>query len=351
MALPLMNRRSFLQTLSILTAGWTVKGWAAPLSINRFSSFLVQVSETRNLMGTFVTITLFHASSQKGQAILGAAFKRMEALISLFNRHQNDSPVGYLNERGFLIDPPGELFQVIRSSVVTHSRTGGAFDITVKPLLDLYEAEKDFNRLPSVESIRDALNRLGIADMEIGPRKIAFRKEGMGITLDGIAKGSIVDRIIYFLQEKGILHALVDAGGDLRVIGGRSSGLPWRIAVYDPTQGIKSSEMISLHDGAVATSGNYMVFYDQEKIHHHILSPKSGRSSPWEASSTVLAPLAEEADALATSLMVLSPEEGMDLINRDHRLAAMLINKKGQRTHSLRWPNTSKIIPGSGHHA
>jgi thiamine biosynthesis lipoprotein len=138
----------------------------------------------------------------------------------------------------------------------------------------------------------------------------------------------------------------VDAGGDLRVFGGRSAGLPWRIAVYDPFNGNKSQEIISLAEGAVATSGSYMVYFDREQVHHHILSPESGVSPIWSVSSTVIAPTAEEADALATSLMVLSPEEGRSLVDRDERLASMLITREGKKVPSLRWPKTSKTTEG-----
>lgn len=344
----LMNRRTFIQSLCMLSAGWTVKGWANPLGHTRFSSTLNKVSETRNLMGTFVTITLFHPSREQAQAVLGQAFYRMENLIQIFNRHEDSSPVSYLNERGFINDPPPELIKVLRRSMMIHFRTHGAFDITIKPVLDLYEAEveKESGRLPSTASIQAALGRVGAAKVEIGPQKITFGKEGMGITLDGIAKGTIVDETIAFLQRNGIQHALVVAGGDLRVIGGHSAGLPWRIAVYDPTKGTKSQEIISLVEGAVATSGNYMVYFDQEKIHHHILAPESGVSSPWLVSATVIAPSAEEADALSTSLMVLNPEDGGALVNRDERLASRLITRESRKVHSLKWPKTSQTTEG-----
>jgi FAD:protein FMN transferase len=341
-----INRRAFLQSLGILSAGWAVKGWAKPLEQTRFSSTLVHVSETRNLMGTFVTITLFHPSGEQGQAVLGQAFDRMENLIQIFNRHENSSPVSYLNERGFINGPPPELVKELQRSMMIHLRTRGAFDITVKPVLDLYEAEKESGHLPATESIQAALRRVGAPGVKIEPQKITFCQEGMGITLDGIAKGTIVDKTVVFLQKKGIRHALVDAGGDLRVIGGRSVGRPWRIAVHDPTNGPKSQEIISLREGAVATSGSYMVYFDQEKVHHHILSPESGVSPTWSTSATVIASSAEEADALATSLMVLSPEDGRSLINRNENLASMLITREGKKVHSLKWPKTAETAEG-----
>ena len=122
----LMNRRAFIQGLGILSAGWSVKGWTAPLNTTPFSSSLFQATETRNLMGTFVTLTLLHPSREQAQAVLGAAFQRMDALIRLFNRHDPGSALSVLNERGTLPDPPPELLKLLGRSLVIQARYRGA---------------------------------------------------------------------------------------------------------------------------------------------------------------------------------------------------------------------------------
>jgi FAD:protein FMN transferase len=340
---PLMNRRAFIRGLGLLSAGWAVKGWPAPLQTLPFSTSLSQTSETRNLMGTFVTITLLHSSREQAQAALGAAFQRMEALVPLFNRHDPGSALSVLNERGFLPNPPPELLRLLTQSVILQARTRGLFEVTIKPVLDLYESEKESGRLPSASAIREALRRVDSAGMELSSKKIAFSKEGMGVTLDGIAKGTIVDETIAFLRKAGIRHALVDAGGDLRVMGGRADGLPWRIGVYDPDGERESREMITLREGAVATSGNYRVYFDREKVHHHILSPESGRSPSGSVSATVTAPSAEQADALATTLMLFSPEEGYSFIDRQERMSSLLLTREGKEVYSRRWPRVTDL--------
>jgi FAD:protein FMN transferase len=346
----LLNRRAFLQGMGILSAGWAVTGWTKPLTTDRFSSTLFKVTETRNLMGTFVTITLFHSSPGKGQTVLGKAFEHLENWIRIFDRHDNGSPLTYLNKNGVLNKPPKELVQLLQRAGRVHAWTGGVFDPTIKPVLDLYETEKELGRLPSATAIMEALSRVDNEGLEIDTQKIAFCKEGMGITLDGIAKGTIVDATLSYLQRSGVRHALVDAGGDLKVMGGRSVGQPWRIAVYNPQEEYSSGGLITISDGAIATSGNYMVYFDREKVFHHILSPVSGVSPVFSVSATVFAPSAEKADALATSLMLLNPEEGLYLVNRDRRLAAMLISKEGQRSHSLKWPYISGQEEKGGEH-
>jgi len=340
---PLLTRRAFIRGLGILCAGWNVKGWTAPLTTIPFSFSLSQTSETRNLMGTFVSITLLHPSRDQAQAAVGAAFQRMEGLVSLFNRHDPGSALSVLNERGSLPGPPPELLKLLRQSLAFQARTRGLFDVTIKPVLDLYESAKEGGRLPSGPAIRDALGRVGSASLTLSPKKIAFSKEGMGITLDGIAKGTIVDKTIAFLRKEGIRHALVDAGGDLRVMGGRADGLPWRIGVYDPDHESEFLEMITLREGAVATSGNYMVYFDREKVHHHILSPESGRSPTGSVSATVTAPAAEQADALATALMLLGPEESRSFIDRQEHTSSLLLTREGTKVYSRRWPRVTGL--------
>lgn len=346
----LMNRRAFIRGLGILSAGWSVRGWTAPLSTIPFSSSLFQTTETRNLMGTFVTLTLLHPSREQAQAVLGAAFQRLETLIRIFDRHDPGSALSVLNERGRLPDPPPQLLKLLERFMGIHARTGGLFDVTIKPVLDLYESAKEGGGLPADPAIREALSRVGAAGLKLGSKKIAFSKEGMGITLDGIAKGTIVDETIAFISKAGIQHALVDAGGDLRVMGGRGSGSPWRIAVYDPLGGEKSQEVISIREGAIATSGNYMVYFDQEKIHHHLLSPESGYSPAGAVSATVAAPSAEKADAWATTLMLFSPAEGRSFIDRQEGLAARLLTGEGEKVYSGGWLKKHRISEGETRH-
>ena len=100
----------------------------------------------------------------------------------------------------------------------------------------------------------------------------------MGITLDGIAKGLIVDWAAEELTRRGIDHFLINAGGDIRVAGGKGDGAPWRIAIRDPKSSDSYAAVIRLRDGAIATSGNYEVYFDREKLYHHIVSPWNGLS-------------------------------------------------------------------------
>jgi thiamine biosynthesis lipoprotein len=207
-----MDRRSFIQSLCILCTGWTVKAWAAP-HLSKEPLSLTPVSETRNLMETFVTMTLFHPSREKSQSVLESAFLEMESLIHLFNRHEEGSPLSYLNKQGFLNDPPPELLTLLERAKRIHTRTRGVFDVTIKPVLDLYESQRELGRLPQTAAVKEALSRVGTLELKLDPKKIAFGQEGMGVTLDGIAKGTIVDKTINFLKKMVLNRPWSTPGG------------------------------------------------------------------------------------------------------------------------------------------
>lgn len=345
-----MRRRDFIKAVCLLCSGWSAKSWAAPLADSFPETSLKRVSETKTRMGTFVTITLYHASRERARDIIEAAFLHMENLIHLYDRHEEGSPLSYLNRQGFLDNPPPALLSILERAGAFHSRSRGNFDVTVKPVLDLYEEARLSGRLPEPNAVRETLCRVGFSNIEVHRKRIVFRKEGMGITLDGLAKGTVIDGTIRFLKTKGVNHALVEAGGDLRVMGGKPLGEPWQIAVYDP-QGEKGArERIALYEGAVATSGCYFVYFDSGKDHYHILSPETGTSPSWSVSATVIAPTAEEADALATSLMLLPPNRGLSWINRQPNLAALIITRGGPKVCSSQWSRFRGAGPDEIHH-
>jgi thiamine biosynthesis lipoprotein len=137
----------------------------------------------------------------------------------------------------------------------------------------------------------------------------------MGVTLDGIAKGYIVDQGMNALRTTGITDAYVEAGGDLMVIGTRQDGKDWRIGIRNPrSDNLEHMDTISLSDRAIATSGDYLQYFTEDKMVHHIIDPHSGFSPLQIASSSILAPSVALADGLATATMVLGAERSLDLL-------------------------------------
>jgi thiamine biosynthesis lipoprotein len=153
----------------------------------------------------------------------------------------------------------------------------------------------------------------------------------MSITLDGIAKGYIVDAGVGVLKRLGYQSVFVEAGGDLMATGAKESGAPWKVGVQSPRQ--EQSHMIASFDvseQAVATSGDYMQFYSPDLVHHHIIDPRIGFSPSEIASSTVIASTCLQADALATAVTVLGIDKGLELINMLPDVEALLVAKDMQ---------------------
>ena len=151
----------------------------------------------------------------------------------------------------------------------------------------------------------------------------------MAIDLGGIAKGYAVDRALRVLKAAGVSSSLVDAGGDIGLLGSKPNGAPWRIGVQHPRDMREMIAVIEIDSGSVATSGDYERFFEHEGRHyHHILDPRSGYPARGLVSVTIIAPTCGLADALSTAVFVLGPEAGMQLLRRLPQAEGLLIAEK-----------------------
>ncbi|MBW2742244.1 MAG: FAD:protein FMN transferase [Deltaproteobacteria bacterium] len=164
----------------------------------------------------------------------------------------------------------------------------------------------------------------------------------MQISLDGIAKGYIVDQAANLIKLNGIKYALINAGGDVRVIGGNGPDKAWQIGIKDPLEKREVTELFKLNNGAVATSGNYENYFDKDKIHHHIIDTSTGDSPFQTISTTVIAPTVMQADALSTSLFIHNPKDGINLADSLSNIEALIIAKGGIKYQSSGWNNVTK---------
>jgi thiamine biosynthesis lipoprotein len=327
------DRRTFLKACgaagAAAVAGGVLQG---VFKVIPLGGGLHRVSLTRTAMGTFVTVTAVGKSRLRSEEAIGKAFDEMDRLVAILSRHDPRSALSALNDRGSLAGAPAELANVVDRSVRYHELTGGAFDITVKPLVDLFETGN-----PSPDEIRDRLALVGAGNIAVSPGRIAFDRAGMGVTLDGVAKGYIVDRMSDTLASHGITNHLVNAGGDIRAGGAAENGKPWTIAIEDPAKKGRYPDVIRLSDGAVATSGSYEAFYGNDRVFHHIVDPRSGTSPHDSVSASVAAGSAVEADILATSLIVLGPAAGRSIFGRVPGADYLVIGADGGKSATPGW--------------
>lgn len=166
---------------------------------------------------------------------------------------------------------------------------------------------------------------------------IRFASRGMGITLDALAKGYIVDAAAAKLEEHGVERYLINAGGDIRAAGKKSAQQPWIVAIEDPEKKQDYPSIISLHNEALATSGIYERYYDKARVHHHLVSPYDGSSPSNHISVSVKAPTSMQADALATTLSLMPQDQGMALIDSLPHCACLIVTRDGTLAKSWRW--------------
>lgn len=310
-----------------------------------------RVTGSRPSMGTLVSVTAIHTSVDLAQEAVGSAFREMDRLVALLNRYDPGSAVSALNERGVLLGPPPEVSRVLQGALVCHRVSRGAFDPTVQPLVDRLRATRATTGAgpgappglraiadpPSRQEVLELLERVDAGAVEVGPRAIRLKKEGMGVTLDGIAKGYVVDRMAGLLSERGLTDFLVNAGGDVRAAGRREDGRSWRVGIQDPDKTGLFPDIVTLDGMAVATSGSYEIYFDPDRVHHHIVDSRNGSSPRQSRSVSVVAPTAMEADALATGVFLMDPEAGAAFIDSLPQCACLIIDRKGRQVRSARW--------------
>lgn len=306
-----LGRREFLRIVGVSgIAGLT----ALKLGWKHIAENATTVSETRLLMGTVVNLTMIANDAQTGKAAINACLGHMGSLESVFSRYRPDSELSKLNREGDLKQASPHLITVLQQAAHISSQTGGAFDVTVKPAIDLYQDNQKAGRgLPTAAEINSALLRVGYRHLNINGADVSFDQPGMGLTLDGIAKGYIIDQGVMVLRQHGFVNVLVEAGGDLSAAGTKPGASPWQIGIQSPRDG-QLLQRFKVNNQAVATSGDYMQSFTPDFTHHHILDPRTGYSAPELASVTLIAPTAMLADALATAVMVMGADGGLALI-------------------------------------
>jgi len=316
-----INRRRFLQIVAV--AGGTAALW----KLGIFGPARQMQSARRSLpiMGTVMNLTVHGPDRDACEEAVNRTIATMQGLESMLSRHMTDSELAQLNRTGRLENPSPELLEVLAAAGQLFDKSGGAFDVTILPVLRLYETA---DGLPDRKVITLTESQVDWRHVTITPQAIRFTRPEMAISLDGIAKGYIVDQGTVTLRNLGFNDVYVEAGGDLMVSGLRDGHEPWRIGIRPPRTGQSQAPLtLRVSDRAVATSGDYLQAFSPDLRYHHILDPHTGISPAELASCTVTAPNVTLADGLATAIMVLGPDAGRDLIEPMHECEAYMVGK------------------------
>jgi thiamine biosynthesis lipoprotein len=324
-----LSRRRFIG-LSAAAAGLAL----LPLWPSRAGSAPPRLALWRGVvLGADAQLQIHHPDPAEGQRLIQVALAeaaRLEAVLSLY---RPDSALVRLNRAGRLDDPPLDLVRILAESAQYHRLTGGAFDVTVQPLWDLYAAHFAQPAAdpagPPAAALAATLARVGQDRLRLRDDRIAFDRPGMAATLNGIGQGYVTDRVAERLRAEGVAQALVDMG-ETRALGGRPGGGPWTIGLEDPERPGSVAETIALADRAVATSGGYGTPLDAAGRFNHIFDPATGASSSRYLAVSVVAPTATAADALSTAFCLM-PEPAIAAAAQTLGLTVHVAERDGTR--------------------
>jgi thiamine biosynthesis lipoprotein len=288
------------------------------------------------IMGTRVAVELWSEDAALASRAMDAVIAEMRRTDELMSTYRPESQLSQVNahghERPVPVDP--EIIEVVTRSFDFSRMSDGAFDVTYASVGFLYDYRG--RKRPNDAQVADALPAVDWRQVEVDAQAgtIRLRKPGMRIDLGGIAKGYAVDRSIALLRALGIEHAMVNAGGDTRLIGDRR-GKPWIVGIRDPRNDGRVVTRLPLENEAISTSGDYERYFEEDGVrYHHILVPGTGQVARAVRSATVIGPDATLTDGLSTTVFVLGVERGMELVSRLPGVEAVIVDGEGRVFHS-----------------
>ncbi|MEJ2115894.1 MAG: FAD:protein FMN transferase [Gammaproteobacteria bacterium] len=303
-------------------------------------------TEDAAIMGTTIRIEVWHEDAAVRQMGIDKVLEEMNRVNRLMSPYIEQSQLSKINKYAHEgpIEVDLDLFELIEKSIEVSRLTNGAFDITFASVGNLFNYRKEIK--PTNEEVAAAKLLIDYKNIVLDKNKqsVAFLKKGVKIDLGGIAKGFAVDRSIHHLNDLGIKHALVSAGGDTRLLGDRL-GRAWLVGIRDPANTDEVIVKLPLQNEALSTSGDYERFFIQDgKKYHHIIHPATGYSASEVRSASILASDATTTDALSTSIFVMGAKEGLELLNSLNGVEGVIVDQQGNLYYSdgLEKPQNTK---------
>ena len=290
------------------------------------------LGDARPLMGTEVSVYLWHDDAATGQEMIEAVFEEAVRIDELMSTYKDNSRISELNRSAAneAIYAGTELAGLIERALDISVLTRGAFDITYDSVGQHYDFRE--RQRPDAETVAREKQRIDYRLVEVDrvASTVRFLQDGVRINLGGIAKGYVVERGVDILRRNGIENAIVTAGGDSRLLGDRR-GRPFMIGIRDPRRDDEVAIQVPLEEEAISTSGDYERFFDEDGIrYHHIIQPSTGEPAGGVHSATVFGPDAVMTDALSTSVFVMGVDMGLRLIAGLPDYESIVIDAEGR---------------------
>lgn len=293
-------------------------------------------TETFFFMDTLITVTLY-TDGQSAKPIFAGAHSILAELDALWSRTREGSDTWRINQasgESVLVDVRTQ--DLLSKALEVSLATKGAFDITVAPLVELWQRSEKNNRLPTSSELTAALALVGEGKIGLKESSVSKECKDVAIDLGGIGKGAAISQLIAYLESCDLPGGLVSFGSNVAVFGAKPDGRDFRIALRNPTGASPYAGTLTVRQGEVlSVSGDYERYYTVEGEHyHHILDPQTGY--PSEKGLTSVAVLCADgalADALSTALFVMGEEEARELYrSAKYEFEAVFISKEGKVT-------------------
>lgn len=296
-----------------------------------------QLTSEQFLMDTLVSISTYGTDTDFLQQVTEKAFKEIRRVADLTDRFPSPGTIAYeqsdvvkINENAGIspVSVDEDVFKMLQIAQDYYELTEGEFDVTIGPLMDLWGFGRETQKVPTIVEIKETLalvdSRKLILDEE---KQTAFlSQKGMSLDLGAVAKGYAVEKAAQVMIEAGVEKALINAGGNIRVIGKKDNNNAWKIGVQDPRNPSNLIGVLSLNNEAAVTSGDYNRIVEiKGKSYHHLLSARTGYPAGKNMSVTVVALDSGQADLLSTSLFLLEPQQALELVSRLNNVEVIII--------------------------
>jgi thiamine biosynthesis lipoprotein len=289
--------------------------------------------KTETIMGTEVTITVAARSTDEGKAAIEAGMAELRRLDAMMSLYKDDSELTRVNRAAgkhpVTVSP--EMLEVVEAARKISDLSGGAFDVTVGPLVVLWQMQLKEGTVPTddeIARVRLLVNyRTIVVDKKAST--IFLKKPGMIMDFGGM-KGYTADRAAEVIKKRGINNAIIAVAGDIWVLGHREDGKPWRIGVQHPREADKTLTVLDLSDKYISTSGDYERFVIRErKRYHHIIDPRTGKPSRGVISATLIGDKGAFIDPLTKVPFILGPEQGLKILKK-FGCEAIIVDEQGK---------------------
>ena len=289
-----------------------------------------QLTRTDYLLDTVVTLTFYGAAAED----MDAAFGEIRRLSDLLDAYSSDSDLGRLQaaagREAVAVSP--ETMALLLFAKEMYEKTGGYLDVTVGPLIDLWDI-RNGGHYPSEGELSAALGLLGMDDLVLDEAKgtAYLARPGMRLDLGALAKGYIADRVKALLLDRGVKSGVLDLGRNILLIGEKPGGTAFSIGVQSPASSGELLRVLSLRNKSLVTSGTYERYFEHEgKRYHHVLDPFTGfPADRGLLAVTILSDSSLWGDALSTACLLLGVDDGLALIGSIPEAEALFVLTDG----------------------